>query len=248
MAEATFVEVEGLYNLRDLGGLPAAGGHVAPRTLYRSDALHLASADGVGALRALRCATIVDLRTSEERDADPGPLDSVHVPLHEAFEDREQPRSLEGREAAEAWLAGLYERLLESAAPRFGEILTLLSDRANLPAILHCAGGKDRTGLSVALVLSAVGVDRDVVLDDYATQPSAPGWQARRAEVHAMIAATGIEPEAVHGLLSAPRIAMRDALAKLDDRYGDVVGYLRDACGVTQAALASLRDNLVVPR
>jgi protein-tyrosine phosphatase len=57
--------------------------------------------------------------------------------------------------------------MLANAAASFGELFARLADRGRLPAVIHCLGGKDRTGLTVALLLTALGVPREIVLDDY---------------------------------------------------------------------------------
>lgn len=245
----SFVEIEGLANFRDLGGLPADEGHVRPRTLFRADGLHQAGDLGRADLVALGAATVIDLRTSIEYEERPGPLPVVHVPLHEDFEEGSMRDAtlLVGREDGEAWLAELYRLLLATARPQFAQIVGLLADRGRLPAIVHCAGGKDRTGITVALVLSAIGVPRDVVLDDFALQVDDAEWARRRSAVHADFVSRGIEADAAAGLLSAPRWAMADALDWLDDACGGVAGYL-SSCGIGATTLESLRANLVVER
>lgn len=249
MPTSRFVTIDGLANFRDLGGLPAEGGRVRDGTLFRSDGLHQVSEEGLATLRALGVLTIIDLRTSDEREELPGPLPSEHVPLHEAFEEGSLGDSLSiaGRSEGEAKLRSLYLHLLASATTQFRSIVATLARRSNLPAVVHCAGGKDRTGLTVALVLDAVGVPREVVLDDFALQSSDPEWPRRRERVHRTFVEMGIDPDAAHGLLSTPRWAMQAALASLDEVHGGVEPYLREACGVAPDDLAALRENLVEP-
>lgn len=248
VTQSSFVEIDGLANFRDVGGFRTQDGTVRHRTLYRSDGLHLATERGSESLRALACPTVIDLRTSEEYATQPGPLGAMHVPLHEVLGERDivDALSLSGRDDGEAWLQALYELLIERATSQFHLVFTTLSDRSNLPAIVHCAGGKDRTGLTVALILCSIGVSRDDVLDDFALQSSDPEFHRRRERVHADFVGRGIEPEAARGLLSAPRRSMEGALDYLDRAYGGIDEYLVDACGLAPDVLGRVRENLVV--
>jgi len=62
--------------------------------------------------------------------------------------------------------------MLKEAGPLFGELLSRLTQPHGLPAVFHCAGGKDRTGMAAALLLSWLEVDRETVLDDYELEQS----------------------------------------------------------------------------
>lgn len=245
---APFVEIDGLANFRDLGGLPTASGTTRPHRLFRSDALNLVSETGHAQLERLGCATVFDLRSTEELVESPGPWPVRHLPLHEEFEDLDLPAatSLSGRDAGVAWLQSFYELMLVDAAPRFASVFETLADADNLPAIVHCAGGKDRTGITVALVLSALEVPRDVVLDDFALKaPFDAAIAERVAGVHDRFVALGIESDVADGLLSAPRESMEGALLYLDDELGGINRYLSVVCGISQATVEALRDNLV---
>jgi len=244
-----FIELDGLVNVRDVGGLPVGDGRrVATRRVYRADSLHRLTHDGSDAVAALGIATVIDLRTASEREEQPGPIPSIHVAVQERVTGDEFAfvRAIEGRETAERFLRDLYVALLMSGAPRFGEALTVLSRRGALPAIVHCAGGKDRTGLAIALLLSTLGVERSLVLDEYAAKPGTAIHAARLEEVHATFVAHGVDPDVARGLLSTPRWAMADALTYLDDAHGGVEAYLVGPAGMTDRSLHALRDALVV--
>ena len=247
MGTASFLAVDGLTNLRDLGGYRAEDGAWVRRgRVYRSDSPHLVSSDGAETLRSLGIVTVLDLRSNAERDEFPGPLPSTHHPIQEDVErDGIDPRTVSGRDGGEQLLADLYVLLLERSALRYGQVLEALSDEARLPALVHCHAGKDRTGLAVALLLSALGVDRDTVLDDYATSPSGDLHASRLVDAHAHFVGRGMEASAAHGMLSAPRWAMGAALNELDQRYGSVAAYLEGPCGLQPETLVALRAALL---
>jgi protein-tyrosine phosphatase len=108
--------------------------------------------------------------------------------------------------------------------------------------VIHCLAGKDRTGMAVALLLTALGVDRGTVLDDY--ELSSGYHAARTPEVVEAFARLGIARAAAEGLMSTPRWAMADALRELDQAYGGVERYLLGPAGLTPPALHALRASL----
>jgi len=233
-------------NFRDVGGVRTPTGPVRRGLVYRSDALHLASEAGVDALRSLGVTSVLDLRSAEERERSPGPLPSRHHPIQDHLvEDGIDATACSGIEGGEALLRTLYVRLLDRAAPRFGVALTELAHPGRLPVVVHCASGKDRTGLFVALLLSVLGVDRETVLDDYATPRTSAVHLERVDALRSVLVSQGIEADAAEGMLGTPRWAMADALADLDRRHGSVESYLVRAAGVGPETIDSLRNLLV---
>jgi protein-tyrosine phosphatase len=136
---------------------------------------------------------------------------------------------------------------LERSAWQFGRILSLPAEESRLPAVIHCAGGKDRTGMTVALLLTALGVDREDVLDDYAATSATAAHRTRLVEVLGHFVSFGVEEEAAQGMLSAPRWAMDEALTSLDESHGGVVPYLRGPAGLSTRTLSRLRRLLLDP-
>jgi protein-tyrosine phosphatase len=236
--------IDGLSNFRDLGGIPAGEHVVRTGLVYRSDSPHQVTEEGLAVLLGLGIASVLDLRTAEERGTNPGPLPSDHHPIQEHF-DGVDPRSASGVNAGERVLRDTYVLLLDDAPDRFGRVLAQLADPGRLPAVVHCAAGKDRTGLVVALLLSVLGVERDTVLDDYALERSGPEFEARLALVHARFVEMGIESGVAWGMIGTPRWAMADALEHLDDRYGSVAAYVTGPCAVPVAAVERLRAALL---
>jgi protein-tyrosine phosphatase len=162
----------GAYNFRDLGGYPTADGGVTRwGKLYRSDTLHEVSESDLVALRDLELRSIIDLRTSIELESTGrGPLQHEPISyLHlSVYQEGTGTEMVDLPPLAELDLAFVYRRWLESTPRAFVEALTFLGDPANYPAVFHCAAGKDRTGVLAALVLDILGVERGVIVDDYA--------------------------------------------------------------------------------
>ena len=112
----------------------------------------------------------------------------------------------------------------------------MMAEPAHLPAVFHCTAGKDRTGLTAALVLSALGVDDGQVLDDYELSNRFRS-AVRLGEIRPVLAEKGIDIERYLPLFTAPRRSMAAALAGLRATYGSVEDYLTGPAGAAPADL-----------
>jgi protein-tyrosine phosphatase len=153
------------------------------------------------------------------------------------------PSTLKNRDDGERWLFEDYCGMLEFAGPVFGRLFTEFAE-SDGPVMFHCMGGKDRTGMTAALLLSCLGVDRQIVLDDYELTSHFSGPE-RIPDVVVLFVAGGISQDAAIGMLSTPRWAMEGALDRLDSDYGGIDSYLRGPGRMDQGTLESLRDRLL---
>lgn len=209
-----------LVNLRDLGGLPIVGGGVTRSgVLYRSDAPY-PDDDIPTNVPIWPPAEVLDLRSQAERDlvghewTDKTMLH--HRPMHDAAAPTMQ-RPLD--------LAGLYNNILDTVPERVAAVLGVAA-HAECPLLVHCAAGKDRTGISIAALLLVAGVEQCAVVADYlVTTENMPSlrlrWktkalgQPRRAPV----------PKA---WLLAPEDAIGSVVERFDSWPGGTAGWLVD--------------------
>jgi protein-tyrosine phosphatase len=244
------VPFEGIQNFRDLGGYRTwSGGVVRWGLVFRADALHGLSASDLALYEQLGMRAVYDLRRDLEREQLPNPVPSRPLTV---LSEPVGGRSVAVATAAERLpatdgeqvLLELYLGLIDHAAAQIGELFAGLAAPEGLPAVFHCHAGKDRTGIAAALLLEALGVEREAVLDDYELTA-----RYRRREHQDMsfqrLVEAGMAPEAAAGVLSAPRWAMEQALADLDRRHGGVEPHLTGPAGLTTADLHTLRDRLV---
>ncbi|MEV7609399.1 tyrosine-protein phosphatase [Microbacterium sp. NPDC089320] len=230
------LEVDGVNNFRDVGGIPADGGRIRAGVLLRSGQLSAATTAGVNEVRR-RVAHIVDLRDGEEVAAEPteieGP-DTTHLPLFLG--------SVRSFFESDTSLEDLYLHLLEESGDRLVAAIRIIAEGE--PTLIHCTVGKDRTGVTVALALAAVGADREAIVADYAlTESLLPAERSRRIAAYLR----SQHPQAVHAVALAtqsPAHVMRALLAQIDERWGSAAGYLR-ANGMTDHELVALREALV---
>jgi protein tyrosine/serine phosphatase len=239
--------IDGAYNVRDLGGLPAGAGRVVRRgQVYRSGDLGRLTVAGAGALRALGVATVIDLRTTAE----------VQRRGRFSFEDlgiayRHRPLLDLSATEPEAQLADLppdvldqlYRHLAQQGSGNLALVLTWLAEEPTLPALVHCVAGKDRTGLVAAMVLGLLGVADEDIAADYALSEAALAAFRKRAEEEDADAAAWLSRVPPQLLRARPE-AMLDLLNWLRERHGSIEGYVR-SIGVSDGTVAALRVRLL---
>ena len=233
----------GALNFRDIGGYPVAGGSMTRwRAVYRSDSLHYLNRADLAIFDALGVTAVYDLRRPAEIARFPGPRDHVCLEIPSGDLANWAVGSLQTRRNGEEWLAADYASMLAGAAQVFGSLFARLAENAGLPAVVHCLAGKDRTGMAIALLLAALGVDRGTVLDDY--ELTSRCHASRVPEVVDIFARLGIGRPAAHALMSTPRWTMAQALEELDENYGGIEDYLLGPGDISPQTLNALRANL----
>ena len=234
---------DGARNVIDLGGLPLrGGGTTASGRVWRSAAPDAITAEGWESARAAGLTTVVDLRNDVER-ADVRDVDGVTL-VHTPTEDPDDPDFL-----AECgpWLdhTRSWGPNLARYPGKFAAVFTAIAD-ADGGVLVHCAGGRDRTGLVAAMLLALAGVEDEAIADHYeqgfrgAAEHRGPGlgydpgsgaWVTAPDEPW--------EPDALDAALADRRPVL---LAWLRDT--DVAAYLGGA-GVDPPRIARLRGLLL---
>jgi protein tyrosine/serine phosphatase len=254
----TWIELEGAVNVRDLGGLPTSdGGTTVAGRLLRSENLQELSPGDVSRLvDEIGVTTVVDLRSTNEVAIEgPAPLDALagvrhahHPVLREFLDVSDTVKAALVTEAAQADrerypddpMCGHYLGYLEN---RPEEVVGALRSIATAPgaAIVHCAAGKDRTGVIVALTLAVAGVEQEAIVADYAASDERIEAIIERLARSKMYAG-GLNGTAVRA--HAPRAeTMKAFLEQLGPRYGGAESWLA-ANGFTGEELRQLRDKL----
>lgn len=162
-APSRHLPLAGTRNLRDVGGYPATDGRRTRwRTLLRSDEMTSLPASARAELEAIGIRQVVDLRWPDELSRAPNVFERsatvryAHVPLL-----ADDPTPAMG-------LAGMYVHLFDARSAQLADVVRRLAADDGLPAVVGCAAGKDRTGVTIALLLDLAGVPRSVIVDDYA--------------------------------------------------------------------------------
>ena len=244
------LELDGVFNFRDLGGYATSDGRqVRWRTLFRADGLGRLTRADLDSLRPIGLRTVVDLRTRREIDErgrfpfESYPVAFHHLSVLDRTWDREAART--ANLPAVEFLHEAYLAMLADGARRFGAAFEILASADALPAVFHCAAGKDRTGLLAMLVLGALGVTRDAIVHDYALTAETMGrfLDTLRADPE-RAAAVDAAPQS---FFAAEPAAVERVLDDLERDHGSVRDYVL-AHGVAAAALDRLDAALLEPR
>jgi protein-tyrosine phosphatase len=239
------IALEGALNFRDLGGYTAHGGTTALGKLYRSDALSDLTDRDVAALLDLGLRTVVDLRHDRELVESPGVF-ATHatVRYHHQPVFTPEANGLAPHERLMRLDFGAHNiAMARQSTATFASLFALLGDADSYPLVFHCAGGRDRTGVAAALILSAAGVSRDDIMADYLV--SNEYLVPLMARMSTGYLARGIDPAPIMANLHLREAYLVALLEMLDADFGGIDGYL-ESIGVSQASLANFRNVFIV--
>lgn len=238
---ARWITLERCDNFRDVGGYPTVdGGSIRWGRLYRCgvmDALTVADLDRLTGEIGVR--TVVDLRSPREVAERPDALSAAQgvehlaISLNRALDDGPGP-------VPDGHLAEVYAWILAGTGVALAQVLGILADPDAYPVVLHCLGGKDRTGIVTAVALSIAGVDDELIVEDYAASDQAvlrrleSDPQVRRIADH-----LGVHPE----LLRARPESMAGLLESVRQEHGSCAA-LASSLGLTDAQVEDIRSNL----
>lgn len=248
------VPLERGFNLRDFGGYATTDGRRVKRgMLFRSGTMALLTPDDEAHLRTLGVRAIFDFRRGDERAAEPTrwhestgahywSRDYVETSgiLTELLRDPDTTPEQMGDT-----MMTLYRDMVTDHAPSYGAMLARLAD-GGAPLLINCAAGKDRTGVGAALILSALGVAREDIEQDYLLTNSLANWKMmldhhdggpnppRRQS-----------PELMNKMMTADVSYLAAAFAEMDEAHGGIEGYISGPLGVDAAALERMRAHLL---
>jgi protein-tyrosine phosphatase len=245
--------LQGGRNFRDLGGYPAANGRTVKwGLLFRSGSMHGLTPADYAYLEKRGIRIVCDFRSTQERKAEPSAWPKAAAPRVLADD-----YSLDGvgmmpnlrapdltPEKARASIAAMYPRMLDVFHDQYRRMFAeLLAGHA--PLAFNCSAGKDRTGVAAALILTALGVPRATVVQDYALtnryldtrQLTSPASKATANEAWAKLPPAVLKP-----LMAADPAYIDSVLDKIDRHPGGVEGFYRNEMGMGPQQIAKLRS------
>jgi protein-tyrosine phosphatase len=238
------VSLQGASNVRDLGGWPAADGRrMRFGMVFRSASLASLTDDDAAALSETGLRTVCDLRGEAEQRAAPTRLSGVTthaLPIEPSLGPslREIVASREATgEDVMVLMRQAYVAYALDWSHRYRSLFDLLLQEDAPPLLFHCTAGKDRTGFGAALILTALGVEEEAVLEDYLATNRL--WRAD-LEVSASL------PDAVaRVLLRVHPELITSAFAAVRDAHGTLDAYLEERIGLDAERRGKLRDRLL---
>ncbi|NUP39458.1 MAG: tyrosine-protein phosphatase [Streptomyces sp.] len=258
---STEPELAGVRNFRDVGGLPTVDGRrVRYGVLFRSGHLAHATEEDAEFLTSLGLHTIFDFRNAADQklegpDVELAGVRNVNLPLSDPADgsgfwkmvrdgEIEQLRELLGDGRAANRMIVSYRTIIKERTAEHTRVLRSLADDS-VPALMHCAAGKDRAGLSIAVTLLALGVEREAIVADYLESNA----KHRRYKVHRSSSSAAAYSPEVMELLSPLFEARAEYLAAafetIEETWGDVDTYLEQGLGLTLELRELLRERLL---
>lgn len=256
--------LDGARNFRAIAPLPAAaGGTLKPGRIYRSDALNRLSDADLERVARLGIDTVLDLRRDDERRAAPSRWHRDAMPDTLVFDSPPELEAVQvgawrnnlldgdfGADEAREWMRVTYTRMPRALLPAVSSAIARAArtgdDGAPGTVLVHCTAGKDRTGFVCAMMLEALGVPREAIVDDYLESAR------RRAPedlAEALIAWSGLRPSArgvaaIRTIAGVDRGFLAAAYDTVERDWGSVPAYLAQA-GLDDALRARLRASLL---
>ncbi|MBW2314473.1 MAG: tyrosine-protein phosphatase [Deltaproteobacteria bacterium] len=242
----------GTDNFRDIGGYETEDQHIVRwGLLYRSNNLADLSADDLRYLNRLGVKLVCDFRSEPERLRDPNraPANASTEELTIAVEGVD-PAALQERirtgvraDQLELIMLNAYRAFVTHHSDQFATMFERILEQDNLPTIVHCTAGKDRTGFASAMILTALGVPEKTVYEDYMAtnryRADYKKWIMRLVPIYSLFRTRG---EAMAPLLDARRPYLEASFETIEAHYGSVDVYLEQRLGLTPAKREHLRQ------
>ena len=246
------MNIKSILNFRDIGGVPTMGsGIIRQGVIFRSANTDNISREDISRLRELNIRTIVDLRAQQEIKRHRKTIantNTLSLPLDFQKTTRERIKPYLFKKGSEKILSDisnqLYQDILDASAPAFRQVIELLVSGEGSPILIHCFAGKDRTGIMVALILLALGADRQFIVDDFMKSNDALLPYFRKRLMIRKIITFGYFPSDV--MLNVITVKQRNIdsiIDRVNNHYGGIEGYL-SSTGFDISKLKELREKL----
>ncbi|MFC8867088.1 tyrosine-protein phosphatase [Streptomyces sp. NPDC057148] len=258
---STEPELAGVRNFRDVGGLPTVDGRrVRQGVLFRSGHLAHATGEDTAFLSSLSLHTIFDFRNAADQKLEgpdvelPG-VRNVNLPLSDPADGAEfwkmvrdgeldQLREILADDKGAQRMIDSYRMIIKERTAEHSRVLHSLAEDS-VPALMHCAAGKDRAGLSIAITLLALGVERDAVVEDYLkSNATHRRYKVRRSST----AASAYSPEVMEllsPLFDARAEYLAAAFETIEQTWGGVDAYLEKGLRITPQTRERLRERML---
>ena len=237
---------EGCFNFRDIGGYLGLDGKRVKKGLYfRTGRQDRMTQKELAQLTDLKISTQIDLRKPDEvLDQGKGPLETMGANYINIAVIPEGGSDQLSKLVGDTGISGKrYLGYLEFGPTSWLRLFGILSNLENLPVVLHCTAGKDRTGVSTAFLLSVLGVNRDLIEADYLLTNLDTERQADFIE-STVGYPDGYDRESMITAAGVPKDAMKDFLDGVESKWGSAVEYLKKI-GVTEEQMEMVRNNFL---
>ncbi|MBY6063695.1 tyrosine-protein phosphatase [Pseudidiomarina sediminum] len=255
------IPLEGGRNFRDLGGYTTTDGRTVKRgKIFRSGVLNGLTDEDYTIIDGLNIGTVVDFRTTEERQTEvtqwrASPVEHISTDYAMDFAREEFARIFADPNVSAAdiehAMAEMYPTILDSQLENYKQMFARLLQKDE-GLLFHCTAGKDRTGISALLILTALGVDKETAIADYMASNDYLDFDAMlpkkgeqqdgpHAEMMALFAR--LPEDVLQPLMGVKRSMIVAAIDEMEREHGSIIGYIHNELDVSQQDIAVLRSK-----
>lgn len=255
------IHLKGTTNTRDIGGYTTSDLRtIRPGQIIRSENLSRLTEADFQKLEEIGVKTVIDLRTDKEHEKKPtvwlgdNPPQFYHFPVGDADDAWfKAQRSLikrnkfSARDSQELMVDG-YRTIAEEGVSSYEQVMKVVLDQSNWPVLIHCNAGKDRAGIATTLILEAVGVDRETIMEEYLLTNEI-GRSKEKAELMAKESSKsrrisrGPSADAWYPIVGVQPEMLEAYYTTVEAQYGSMDAFLTEL-GVDQDARAALAESL----
>lgn len=263
VAGERILPMEGIPNFRDIGGyMTTDGKQVKWGKVFRCGTLAHATEADLITLQTLGIKLVCDLRSENETNSAPDklPVGTEIQHLATPVVSTDTPPTLKQRltlfvlqrHLIRQTLSDTMERMyteimIEQNADVIRTIFEHLASEDHLPALIHCTAGKDRTGVTIGLLLLWLGVDKETVIADYSlSNHFQADFELHIAKIMHRVSQFGVKQSALRPLITADTERIRRTIDFVLARYGTIENYLRERAKIDEVTLTQLRENLLI--
>jgi len=264
LADERVINLRGTHNTRDIGGYQSGDlSIIREGQIIRSDMLSRLTEKDFQKLEAIGLKTVIDLRTHKEHEELPtvwkgdNPPQFFHFPVGDsknewfAAQREMMKRNRFTREQSLEHMVNGYQTFAEEAKSSYQQVMEVVLDESNWPVLIHCSAGKDRSGIAVALILEAIGVNRETIMEEYLLTNKFSRIEEKAAFLSRQSkemklggrSSRGIPPSAWLPIVGVDAKMLEAFYASVDEKYGSIDAFLAEL-GVDQDARKALAASL----
>jgi len=258
------IHLKGTSNTRDIGGYQTSDLRTIRRgQIIRSENLSRLTASDFQKLEEIGVKTVIDLRTDREHDKAPtvwqgdNPPRFYHFPVGDSHNDwfnaqrRMMSRNRFTQEQALEHMVEGYRMIAEEGPPSYRKLMDVVLDEANWPILIHCNAGKDRAGIATTLILEAMGVDRETIMEEFLLTNEISRTEEKaiflskksRKSSNGNRSGRGPSASAWFPIVGVQAEMLEAFYVSVDERYGSMDAFLTEL-GVDQDARRALTASL----
>lgn len=248
------MRMKSVLNFRDIGGIVTAGEKkIKEGIIFRSANPDRISRADLKRLHSLNIKTIIDLRSPDEGKRFRSPIDKIEklsLPLDFEKTTRAKLKPILKKKNSEDEIAdisnSLYIEILDSTRRIIGQILEVLLAGERSPVLIHCQAGKDRTGIICALILHALGAERQLIIDDFMKSNEAllPFFRSM-LRIRKILYLGFFPSDKVLFAITLRQRNIESVLDRVDNYYGGIGAFLKDA-GFDSSRLDVLKNKMLI--